>query len=191
MELYEIEKIVKSKLSEKRYYHSKCVMEMCEKLAMIWKVDLEKAKKVGIAHDIAKEMPKEEKLKYIQKYNIEVDEVEKVNLGLLHAKIGAKIAKDEFGFDDEMSKAIEAHTTGKKGMSQLAKVLYLADWIGEDRDFYDTERLRKKAFKDIDAAIIYSLCRSVKEKINEKALVHPDSIFLLNDLLSKRYQKKS
>ena len=67
MELHEIQEIVKKRLSEKRYHHSVCVMERCEELANIFNIDLDIAKKIGIAHDIAKELTAEEKLEYVEK----------------------------------------------------------------------------------------------------------------------------
>ena len=72
MELKEIEQIVQTKLSEKRFYHSQCVMERAKELAKKFGYDIEIAKKVGIAHDIAKEVPNEEKLKYVKENNIKI-----------------------------------------------------------------------------------------------------------------------
>ena len=37
--------------------------------------DVETAEKVGIAHDIAKEIPNDEKLKYVENNNIQIDEI--------------------------------------------------------------------------------------------------------------------
>ena len=59
MELREIEEIVKSKLSEKRYKHSLAVMQRCVELAKIYDEDEQKSAMVGLAHDVAKEMDKE------------------------------------------------------------------------------------------------------------------------------------
>lgn len=49
MELKEIEEIVKSKLSEKRYNHSLAVMQRCVELARIYGVDEKKAAMVRIS----------------------------------------------------------------------------------------------------------------------------------------------
>ncbi len=76
----------KTKLSEKRFYHSQCVMERAKELAKKFGYDIEIAEKVGIAHDIAKEIPNEEKLKYVKENNIKIDEIERENPTLLHAK---------------------------------------------------------------------------------------------------------
>ena len=49
-----IKEDLKNILSERRYIHSVGVMEMCETLAKIYGVDVEKAKIAGLLHDNAK-----------------------------------------------------------------------------------------------------------------------------------------
>ena len=127
MKLEQIKERVKQVLSEKRYNHSLAVMQRCEELAKLYGADIDMAKKVGIAHDIAKELNEEDREKYIKQYNIELDNIEKQNPGLLHAKIGAIICKNELGFTQEMVQAVENHTTGKPKMDLLSKILFVAD----------------------------------------------------------------
>ena len=184
MEIEEIKEYLKNVLSEKRYYHSECVIEMCEELAKIYDVDIETAKKVGIAHDVAKEMPTDEKFKYMEENNLEIEEIERKYPTLLHAKIGADIAVKKFGFTKEMGQAIVAHTTAKPNMNMLTKILYIADWIGKDRTFEDTYYLRELTKQDIDKAILYSLDSIIKDKIDSKEEIHIDSILARNYLLS-------
>ena len=93
MELKEIQKYVKNTLSEKRYNHCLGVMERAKELAIKYGADVETCAKIGIAHDVAKEIPEEEKIKYCIDNNIEIDEIERVNTSLLHAKIGKDIYK--------------------------------------------------------------------------------------------------
>lgn len=127
MTISELEQIVKKVLSEKRYYHSICVMEKCGELAEIYGIDKDVARKVGLVHDIAKEMPDEEKLVYVEENGININNVEKTHVGLLHAKIGADIAEKKFKFTSEMCRAIRLHTTGGENMSLLDKILLVAD----------------------------------------------------------------
>jgi len=183
MKYEEIEEFVKSKLSEYRFYHSQCVAKQCEELASFYKIETNKAKLVGITHDIAKEMPKEEMMEYIEKNQIFIDDVEKQHPKLLHAKIGADICKKQFGFDDEMTEAISAHTTGKKHMGLLSKILFIADATGDDRTWEDVDMLRKLAKENINLAVLYILDMNIKERIDEKKLIHTDSIFCRNELL--------
>lgn len=183
MNVEKIKEYVKSLLSEKRYYHSACVMEMCEELANIYGVDVETAKKVGIAHDIAKEMPTADKFRYMEENNLKIDDIERRYPTLLHSKIGADMAIKKLGFTEEMGQAILSHTTAKANMSMLSKILYIADWVGKDREFEDTYYLRELTKKDINKAILYSLDSIIKDKIESKEEVHIDSILARNYLL--------
>ena len=68
--LQKIDKDIKQELSEKRYLHSLGVMKKAEELAKIYDVDVNKAKLVGLAHDIGKELSEEEKLRYAKENKI-------------------------------------------------------------------------------------------------------------------------
>lgn len=184
MDLEDIKQFVKKRLSEKRYFHSLCVMEKCEELAKQYNVDVITAKKIGIAHDIAKELADEEKLAYIKENNIEIDDIEKNNLGLLHAKIGADIAKKTFNFSDEMCDAINYHCTAKEDMSMLCKILYIADWTGNDRTFENAIKIRNILSNDgIDKAILFALNMVIEEQLEKNREIHIDTINARNYLL--------
>ena len=185
MELNEIQEIVKKRLSEKRYYHSICVMERCEELAKKFNVDLDTAKKVGIAHDVAKELTAEEKLEYVNKNNIDIDEIEKETTGLLHAKIGADIGIKEFGFAKEMADSIRAHTTGLPDMTLLSKILFIADRTSKERNFPDIELLNNILEKNIDEAVLYIIDKKIQLQIQKKQTMHPNSIIARNEILNK------
>ena len=135
--LEEITKDVKNTLSEKRYIHCIGVMEQAAYLAKKYGYDIDIARVVGIAHDIAKEIPEEEKLKYVEQNNIEIDKIESVNIGLLHAKIGADICKKKYNFTEEMQNAIKYHTTGDENMNILAKIIFVADKTEKNRKYED------------------------------------------------------
>lgn len=185
MQIQELEKIVQKNLSEYRYYHSKCVQKRCKQLALIYKVDVEIAEKVGIMHDIAKEMYEDEKLQYVERNHIVIDEIERKNPELLHAKIGAHMSKKLYGFTEQMARAIQAHTTGKTNMDILAKILFVADATGEDRTFENVERLRKKSETNLDEVIIYIIEKNIVDNLKKGRLVHPDGIYARNELVSK------
>lgn len=178
-------KDAKKELTEERYIHSIGVMERCEELAKIYNQDIEKAKLIGIAHDIAKQLGEEKSYKYIKENKIEIDEIEKKVPSLLHGKIGAHIAKTKYGFDKQMCLAIEYHTTGNRNMDMLAKILYAADKTEKNRKFeeYDIEYERKLANENINVALIYMIEEAIKININRKKLIHPESICTRNKLL--------
>lgn len=188
MEIEELKKELKTYLKndEKRYNHCIGVMNMCEKLAKKYNINTEKAKKIGLMHDMAKDLSKQEKLKYVEENNIECSQIEKILVEILHGKIAADICKKKYGFDSEMCRAIAIHTTGDENMTMLQKILFVADKTDETRNYEDVEYYRKLAFKDIDEAIIeiinYVICNCTqKDKI-----IDEKSIRTRNFLLVKR-----
>lgn len=185
MNIEQIKQRLKETLSEKRYNHSLEVMKRCEELAQIYGVDVEKAKLVGLAHDIAKELSEEQALKIIEENKIELDEIEKHNPGLWHAKIGAVICKNELGFTQDMVQAVENHTTGKVGMDLLSQILFVADGTGLDRDWYDLQYARDLSEKDLPAVIIYIIDLNISQKIRKGQQIHPKSVDVRNDLIAR------
>lgn len=180
-----IEKIqteLKMILSEKRYKHSIGVMKKAEELAKQYGIDPHIAALTGLAHDIGKEIPNEEKIIYCKENQIEIDEIEFHNVGLLHAKIGAHMTK-KYGFTEEMQKAILYHTTGHFDMDLLAKIVFIADKIEENREYNGVEELRKLAMQDIDKCTLTILDDTIKKNIDKGVLIHPDGIFARNQLL--------
>ncbi len=183
MNLKEIQEYIKDKLSEKRYYHSVCVMERSKELALKFGADVEITQKIGMAHDVAKEMNEEEKLKYVKENKIEIDETEKINIGLLHAKIGKDIAIKQFGFSENMGQAIANHTTGNKDMDIYSKILFIADRTSRDRNFEDLEYLNQLVDIGIDETVLYILDKKIKLQIEKKASIHINGIIARNSLL--------
>lgn len=185
MELEEMIEDVKKNLSTFRFTHSIGVMKRIEELAKRYEVDVEKAKKVGIAHDIAKEMSDEEKWEYCQQNHIFVSEVEKIHLGLLHGKVGADIAKKRYGFDEQMQNAIIYHTTGHPKMDMLAKILFAADKTEENRKFaeYDLEKEKQMADENINEAIVFIIEENIKDNMRKKRIIDPISIVTRNKLM--------
>ena len=181
--LEEITKDVKNTLSEKRYIHCIGVMEQAAYLAKKYGYDIDIARVVGIAHDIAKEIPEEERLKYVEQNNIEIDKIESVNIGLLHAKIGADICKKKYNFTEEMQNAIEYHTTGNENMNILAKIIFVADKTEKNRKYEDLKTVRDLADEDLDKCILYILDYMLVDNVNKKKLIHPNSIKIRNKIM--------
>lgn len=185
MEYEEIENDVKSVLSEYRFTHSLGVVKKAVELAKIYGVQEETAKKVGIAHDIAKEMTDEEMLEYVKNNNIEIDEIETVKPSLLHGKIGADIAAKKFGFTQDMINAIKWHTTGRENMSMLEKIIYVADKTEENRKGtrFNLEKSRELSTQNIDETLIFLMNEFITYNVKNEWLIHPETIKARNDLL--------
>lgn len=174
----EIYEDVKNILSEYRFKHSERVVKRAIEYAEVYNVDIEKVKLTAIAHDIAKEIPKEEILLTAEKMGIELDDVEKVNLGLPHAKIGAKICETKYGFTKEMCEAIRYHSTGKENMTMLEKIIYLADGTEEERQY--CSRYAELAKADIDKAMEEVTNFTIRKILETNGIVHLDSVKCYN-----------
>ena len=189
MGIDEIQKYVKKNLSKKRYNHSVAVMERAKELAIKYDADIDICVKIGIAHDIAKEMTEKEKLEYVKQNNIEIDDIERKNTGLLHAKIGKDISIKKFGFDESMGQAIENHTTGNKDMDIYSKILFIADRTSKDREFEDLAYLKSLEDKSIDEAVLYILNKKIELQLKKKASIHLNGIIARNSLLEEMNNK--
>lgn len=180
-----IDKDAKQMLSEKRYIHSVGVMRKAEQLAKKYGIDVNKAKLAGLAHDIAKEMSKEDILKYVQEHHIFVDEYEAENLGLLHGKIGADFCKNKYGFSEDMQESIEYHTTGRPEMDDLAKIIFIADKTEEGRTYVDFAKVAEKEEEGLNSLLLYILDNSIIHIIEKGKTMHPDTVITRNYFLSQ------
>lgn len=156
MELKKIGKLLEKELDYKRYEHTKGVEYTAASLAMVHGADIQKALYAGLLHDCAKAIEDDEKIKLCEKYGLSVNDTERSNPGLLHAKLGAYLAKSIYEVEDpEILGAIEWHTTGRPGMTLLEKIVFIADYIEPNRKHLDNmDEVRHLAFTDLDGAVL-------------------------------------
>ncbi len=176
--------ILRKRLSEKRYVHSLNVADSAKELALIYGCDPEKAYTVGLVHDCCKDEPAGLQLSYILENKVELSEYELDVPKLYHAISGSVFAENEFGIEDEdMLNAIRYHTTGRKGMSLLEKVVFIADFISAERDYDGVDIMREKAKISLDEAIVEGLGFTIKDLITRNMIVHPDTVLAFNDAM--------
>ena len=84
--------------------------------------------------------------------------------------------------DEDVLNAVRYHTTGRKGMSRLEKILYLADAIEPGRDYPQVGALREAAEEDLDKACILCMERSMEYVRSTGASVDPDTIKACEDI---------
>ena len=157
--IMKLQKKLQKELDEDRYCHTLGVMYTSAALAMRYGEDMEKAQVAGLLHDCAKCIPNEKKKKLCEKYKIPVTQVEEGAPFLLHAKLGAYLAKTKYNVSDpEILQAITWHTTGKPDMTLLEKIVFLADYIEPARyKAAHLHEIRDIAFVDIDQAVYMTL----------------------------------
>ena len=168
----EIEKYVKSHLSDKRWNHTVNVVSEAEKLCQMYGGDMEKCVTAAIFHDVVKELPNEELNALVRKFGFDEKYIDSPNLS--HGKIAAALLKHEWGIDDEdIINAVSYHTTGRAGMSKTEKIVFIADAIEPTRVYNGVEAIRKATYEDLDRGCLKSLTDTV-EHLKEKGVSYID-----------------
>lgn len=165
-----------SYLKYKRIPHVLGTEQEAVRLAERYGADVRKAQVAALLHDCTKKLDMEQQLALCRRYGIRLDELEQKALKLLHSKTGAAIARDVFGVDDEIYRAIWWHTTGHANMTLLEKIIYLADYIEPFRDFPGVDKLRSVCYKDLDEGLLLGLEMSIEEMTNMGNPVHHATI---------------
>lgn len=179
-----VKKELKRKLPLKRYIHSLNVSNTAVKLCRVYNVCKDKGEIAGLLHDYAKYLSNDEMCKYIEEFKIEIDEVINSQKDLAHGLIGAELVKRKFKIQDlDILNSIRYHTTGRKEMTNLEKIIYLSDYIEPNRKFPGIEEIRKMALKDLNKATLMALDNTIKYIIIKGLLLHSNSLLARNNLI--------
>jgi predicted HD superfamily hydrolase involved in NAD metabolism len=185
MTIDEIKEKLRGGLSPKRFKHSLGVMDTAVKLAVLYGVDVSKAEMAGLLHDCAREIKVEEVLRICKEHNIAVDDICAMQPKLLHGPVGSVVARKEYGIEDEeILGAIYCHTTGRKDMKALDKIIFLADYIEPGRDFSGVEKVREAVFEDLDKGMVISLVTIIKHLVKKRELIQLDTIDTWNYMMT-------
>lgn len=185
--MWEIDKIkdyVKENLKVGRYNHTLGVVNTAVELAKIFGKDQKKAEIAALCHDVAKNMDLEQLRKIIDEENITLSIDEENTKEIWHSIAGPIIAKNIFKInDEEILSAMRWHTTGKENMSNLDKIVYLADLIEPSREFDGIDEIRSISYKSLDLAMIKALTHTTIYLLNKGYAVDINTIKARNYLL--------
>ena len=177
----EYKEILKKRLTPKRYNHSLCVADEAVRLAKKYGGDLEKAYLAGLLHDITKNATAEEHLNIFSQFDIMLNDVELSAEKLWHAISGSVYIEHILGISDkEIITAVRYHTTARENMTQLEKLLYLADFTSADRDYNDIDIMRQKVEISMEAALDYALSYTINDLVSRGKPLHIDTVKAYN-----------
>jgi len=185
MNLELFKKEMEARLSPRRMSHTVGCAELARQLASRWGADEDFAYAAGLLHDMTKEVPIPEQLKFCEKHGIIISDTQKQVPELIHAITGAKAAEIEFGVPNEIQNAILWHTTGKPDMSLLEKIIWMADLIEPGRKFPGVDEIRAMAFESLDRAILMGIDRTVMYLAENKRIIDPTMIEARNWLIPR------
>ncbi|MDD6251795.1 MAG: bis(5'-nucleosyl)-tetraphosphatase (symmetrical) YqeK [Oscillospiraceae bacterium] len=171
-------------LSERRFIHSKNVANSAALLAKKYGEDPLKAETAGILHDITKELNPEKQLQIMRSGGIILDDILEKTPKLYHAVSGMVYARDTLGITDEgILNAIRTHTTGAANMPLLSKIIFIADFISEERDYPDVDIMRRESEKSLEDGMRYALKYVISDLLQKGRTVHPDALAAYNEVV--------
>lgn len=184
--------LLREMLDDYRYIHSLGVAESARELAELYGYDTDKAYKAGLLHDIMKNATKDYQLQIMEKGGIILSQAEKNNPKLWHAMAGECYLREEMGItDEELLGAVRYHTTGKAGMSLLEKIIYIADYISEERNYPDVDVMRRLSKEvSLEEASLYALRYSIRKFERDGGIIHTDSVDYYNELIIDKMRKE-
>jgi predicted HD superfamily hydrolase involved in NAD metabolism len=145
-----------------RYAHVVRVARMAEQLAAAHGVDPLRARLAGLLHDLARLYPADRLMRECNERGLPIGSFERANPIVLHARLGAELARERFGVDDPgVLSAIRKHTVADGVMTPLDAVVYLADGLEPGRTFPERPALAALAFRDLDGAMRALLLSSI------------------------------
>lgn len=163
-------------LSDKRRVHTYGVASVAVCLARKYGADPEKAEIAALCHDLYRGVGKKKLNKYVEKLGLPPERY-RDNANLSHGKIAAYVMEHKLEISDpDILNAVRYHTTGRAGMSQLEKVIFLADAIEPGREYPLVHELRRVAEDDLDKACMLSLQGTIRYVSQQGVYLDPDTL---------------
>ena len=155
---------VLGKLTDKRLRHTQGVRETAGKLCRIHfkgtveelQDFIERTDTAVCCHDLFRGRSAEELNKLVAELGLDERYMDSPNLS--HGKIAALVMERDYGItDQDMLNAVSFHTTGRRGMSLMEKIVFLADAIEPGREYPGVDEIREISLTDLDRACLMSL----------------------------------
>lgn len=166
-----------------RYEHSVRVAQTAAFLCRQFGLDEQKGYFAGLAHDLCKEMNEDLLVSLSSHDGMPFLDEELKKPSLLHGRAAAVKLAQDFGVEDkDVLQAVALHTLGGENMSDLAKIIYIADKVEPGRP-QSTEKYREKLF----ALSLNRMCLKVLEEnmeyLKKKGKTIAPSSFVLKKAL--------
>jgi predicted HD superfamily hydrolase involved in NAD metabolism len=178
---------------ESRLQHVLRVEQMAIALAKDHHLDTHKAAQAGLMHDLAKYFKPQILLEMARQEGLVLDPVDESTPHLLHADVGAIVAREQFGVQDpEILAAIADHTLGRPGMSPISCVVFLADSLEPGRGNTPALNiLRHTSRQNLQRAVWMSCDDSIKHLMSSRRLIHPRVLLTRNWFLQQTSPARS
>ena len=175
-----------ARLSPTALAHSRNVARTAAELAARYGVDTELARLSGLLHDWDREKPREELVSSAVDAGLEITPADAAVPYLLHARTGACALREAFPeLPQAVVDAVAHHTVGSAEMSDLDKVVYVADMIEPGRAYEGVEELRAIAATcSLEELFVSAYQASVAYLVRSRKRIHPQTVAVWNALVA-------
>jgi predicted HD superfamily hydrolase involved in NAD metabolism len=164
-----------------RYAHILGVARTSAQLARAHGLDAAQALTAGLLHDLARLYSGDRLIRECEERGMPIDAFERANPIVLHARLGAELARDEFGVNDEaILSAIRKHTVAAATMSPLDEIVYLADGLEPGRDFAGRAETLALAFRSLAGAMRLQLTATLAYQQSRRLTAAPQLLEALD-----------
>jgi predicted HD superfamily hydrolase involved in NAD metabolism len=175
-QLEQLDYWVKRLLSPDRLHHSLSVAKVAVALAKREGLDDRLANFVGIGHDVAKELPQAKQTEWAKALN-RYYPCDEHFPQVLHGRLAADFIKQTLGFYcEEADNAMSKHTVGSVIMSNLDKVLFIADTIEPTRPYYNKQWANYLANENLDSLYFKVLSFKINHHYSCNEAIYPTTL---------------
>lgn len=166
----ELETALHENMSFERFKHSCRVARTAAIYAGRLGLSIPDAWIAGMAHDLAREWPSHQLLQFVISHDgLIANEFHNKPL-LLHGRAAAIILEKNFGMhNSDVLEAMEHHTLGRAGLSALAKLIFVADYLEPGRKFTSLAFRRSMGNCCLDCLV----CRVIEHCARRHKDIHP------------------
>jgi len=186
-------KWVEPRVTKKRFQHIMGVAAVGKDLAVLADVDPLVVGLACLLHDACKEMKDYELIEKALQYRMPLSPLELISGHLLHGPVAAQLIKRELKITNkEVLNAMAEHTLGATTMSQVSKVVFLADCLEASR----SEDFTKPIWEalgiipgapvsdiNLDRAMLVACDLSLSHLLASRRPIHPRTVDVRNHFL--------
>ena len=155
MKRTEILNFLSNHVSKPRLEHCLRVEETALTFAPRFNVNPDLVVPAALLHDLCREYKPDLLLKLAINFGIVIDDIEYEEPLLLHGFVAASLAREELKIlEPTVLEAISFHITGAAGVSSLAKLIFIADFIEPGRTHEPARILKRTSPGDQSGGII-------------------------------------
>jgi len=179
-----INSYIERNFSEKRKIHTFAVCELSIKLANHYGIEPGRVETAALFHDMFRGVSEQSINCYVRHLGLDAKYLNNPNLA--HGKIAAIVMERDYGITDrDVINAVSYHTTGREAMSEIEKIIYIADATETNRVYPFVETLRKLSFINLDKAVLESLTHTITY-IEQRGLYLDKDTVLARDYYIKK-----